>query len=298
MSSCGAWRGPRVLRAVTPMRHDAGMAATVVAFHAHPDDEVLYTGGTLALAARAGHRVVLVTATSGEAGLTSGRVRAGGDLGAVRSGELHASAAALGVHRVVQLGFADSGLDGTAAGASGFCHQDPGEVAAQLEEVLAQERPDVLCVYDAAGGYGHPDHRQVHVAGVLAGARAKVPWVMQATVERERLRRALGVVGRLPGLPYGFHPDAVAGAYSARQDITHVVDVRAALGAKRAAMVAHVSQAAADGSARTLDILRRLPGPLFAAVMGTEWFVAHEAGTAPVGAVAPGPFTPARRARR
>jgi LmbE family N-acetylglucosaminyl deacetylase len=76
--------------------------ATVVAFHAHPDDEVLLTGGTPAGAVAAGHRVVIVVATDGHMAAVS-------DAGSVRLGELRASAAVLGVHRVEHLGYADSG---------------------------------------------------------------------------------------------------------------------------------------------------------------------------------------------
>ena len=94
------------------------MSRTVLAFHAHPDDEALLTGGTLAKAAAAGHRVILVTATDGGLGLTSSaypRER----LGEIRLAELRASAAALGAARVEWLGYADSGLSarGTDSGA-------------------------------------------------------------------------------------------------------------------------------------------------------------------------------------
>ena len=84
------------------------MGHTLVAFHAHPDDEALTTGGTLARAAAAGHRVVLVTATDGAVGLAS--TRYAGTLADVRQAELHESARVLGVARVELLGYADSGL--------------------------------------------------------------------------------------------------------------------------------------------------------------------------------------------
>jgi LmbE family N-acetylglucosaminyl deacetylase len=249
------------------------MPFTLVSFHAHPDDEVLYTGGTLAGVARDGHRVVIVTATSGEAGLTSAMVAARGDLGRTRSSELHQAGTVLGAEAVVAFGYADSGLDGMAAGAQGFAHQDPQALAERLEEVLRAERADVLTIYDAAGGYGHPDHKQVHRVGSLAARRAGTPVVLEATVDRNRLRRALQVVGRIPGLPYGFHPDAVARQYAGPEEITHLIDVRSVVDVKREAMVAHASQATADGGARTIDLLTRLPKPLFRRVMGTEWFI-------------------------
>src|SRR5947208_12803701 len=85
---------------------------TLVAFHAHPDDEALFTGGTLARCSAEGHRVVVVTATAGELGLTGAGAA---DLGATRSAELDAAAAALGVARVVHLGYGDSGMDAAVA---------------------------------------------------------------------------------------------------------------------------------------------------------------------------------------
>src|SRR3954452_10018555 len=101
---------------------------TIVAFHAHPDDEALLTGGTLARAAAAGHRVVLVTATGGEAGLADAASTAGGPP-AVRPAELARAAAALGVARSVLLGYADSGLDGASGGPASFVRADLVEAA-------------------------------------------------------------------------------------------------------------------------------------------------------------------------
>lgn len=85
------------------------MPYTLVAFHAHPDDEALLTSGTMARAAAEGHRVVLVVATDGELGLASTDFTAGGGLAAHRRAELEASAAVLGVARTEWLGYADSG---------------------------------------------------------------------------------------------------------------------------------------------------------------------------------------------
>jgi LmbE family N-acetylglucosaminyl deacetylase len=83
---------------------------TVIFFHAHPDDEALLTSGTMAKLAAQGHRVVLVVATAGEAGLSSEEFRTDGQLGDRRVDELQRSADALGVSRLEVLGYADSGL--------------------------------------------------------------------------------------------------------------------------------------------------------------------------------------------
>ena len=86
------------------------MSHTLLAFHAHPDDEALLTSGTMARAAAQGHRVILVVATNGNEGLASSRFVADGRLGERRLRELQESARALGVSRVEYLGYADSGL--------------------------------------------------------------------------------------------------------------------------------------------------------------------------------------------
>jgi LmbE family N-acetylglucosaminyl deacetylase len=249
---------------------------TLVSFHAHPDDEALLTGGTLATAAARGHRVVLVVATLGDAGLASEEVLAAGPLRERRRGELEAAAAALGCARVEWLGYDDSGMRGEHAGAgtSAFSTADVDEAAGRLAALLDEESADVLTVYDPAGGYGHPDHVAVHVVGVRAAELARrAPRVLEATVDRASLLRAARFVSKVPGVPAGFSPDGLAAAYTPREVITHVVDVRAGAGAKRAAMEAHVSQAGGGDDARTLALFLRLPRPLFTRVFGREWFV-------------------------
>ncbi|WP_433086439.1 PIG-L family deacetylase [Dactylosporangium sp. CA-052675] len=238
---------------------------TIVSFHAHPDDEALLTGGTLARAAAEGHRVVLVTATLGEAGLAASSA----DLGSRRHAELMVAATALGCARVETLGYADSGL----AGGAGFASVPVDEAAARLAAILTSERADLLTGYDANGGYGHPDHVQVHRVARAAAALTGTP-LLEATVDRSSLRALLAVLrvaGRfLPSLPFG-DPSRV---FTAREDITHVVDVRRYEHAKRAAMKAHVSQSEGGSGIRTLALLSRLPGPVFRAVCGREWFTA------------------------
>ena len=246
------------------------MPHTLVVFHAHPDDEALLTAGTMARAAAAGHRVVAVFATDGGAGLASTGY---GPLGAVRRAEARDAAAALGTHRVEFLGYGDSGMAGQPSGLDvPFAAADPGEAAARLAAILREEHADVLTSYDPAGGYGHPDHVQVHRTGALAAALAGTPVLLEATVDRTALRRALRLVSWLPGLPPGFDPGRVETAYTARAELTHRVDVRAFTGPKRAAMAAHASQATADRGTRTLQVLLRLPGPVFDLVTGQEWF--------------------------
>jgi len=253
---------------------------TLVAFHAHPDDEALLTGGTLARAAAEGHRVVLVVATAGEAGLA--RDAPGPQLGLRRRQELADAAAALGCARVEVLGYADSGMHGEAGGERAFSTADVDAAAAQLAELLREERADVLTVYDPAGGYGHPDHVQVAKVGVRAAELAGTPVVLEATVDRQALQRVLRVLSRLPGIPADFDPRRFDRAFSDRAAITHAVDVRAHARAKRTALAAHASQATADEGTRTLAVLLRLPRPLFRRALGTEWFVERGRRTGPL----------------
>ena len=245
------------------------MPRTLLAFHAHPDDEALLTAGTLARAVAEGHRVVLVLATDGAAGLASAEMSEGG-LAARRSDELERSAEALGVHRLVRLGYADSGYDG---GSPGFAGTDVEAAAGRLADLLREESADVLTTYDSAGGYGHADHVQVHRVGARAADLAGTPVVLEATVDRTALQRALRLVHRLPGIPSDFDPSRFAAAYTPRGALTHRVDVRRYVDAKRASMAAHASQASGDTGPRTLAVLLRLPPPVFRAVLGHEWYV-------------------------
>jgi LmbE family N-acetylglucosaminyl deacetylase len=250
---------------------------TVVSFHAHPDDEALLTGGTLARIAAEGHRVVLVTASAGEAGLTSHRVAAEGDLAERRVAELRCSAAALGCERVHLLGYDDSGLDGRAGRDElAFARIDVETAAVRLAAVLQEEGADVLTIYDQAGGYGHPDHVQVHRVGVRAAELAGTAVVLEATVDRQvlqRLLRVLRLLGALRRAPAEWQPDRLNAAYTDRTRLTHRVDVRRYTPAKRAAMAAHSSQRTADKGARALDLYLRLPPFAYRAVFGYEWFI-------------------------
>jgi LmbE family N-acetylglucosaminyl deacetylase len=256
--------------------------STVVFFHAHPDDEAMLTGGTMARLAAEGHRIVLVTATAGEAGLASGRFTNDGTLGARRRHELQTAAQALGCARVELLGYADSGMAEAPSGApDSFAAADVDEAARRLADVLDAEHADALTGYDAAGGYGHPDHRQVHRVARRAAEIAATPVLLEATLDRRAVRRAARAVTATP-LRRRFptlDPAAFETCFSDPHDITHRVDVTRYLAAKRAALAAHVSQTSADDEARTLSGLLRLPAPLFRIAFGREWYV--EAGRTP-----------------
>lgn len=264
------------------------MSRTLVAFHAHPDDEALLTAGTMARAAAEGHRVVLVLATDGGLGLASATFGAEGGLGSERLAEAQRSAEALGVARVEWLGYADSGsgpeLLDNPPGQVRFCRAPLEEAAERLAAVLKTERADVLLSYDRNGGYGHRDHVRVHGVATRAAEIAGTPRVLEATVPRDLLVRAIRLVGRFYRFPAEFDPTSFERAYCARSEITHRIDVRRYAGPKRAAMRAHASQATGGGAAepggesglqtgeRTLQAFLRIPRPLFSLVFGREWF--------------------------
>ena len=253
------------------------MPHTVVFLHAHPDDEALLTSGTMAKLAAQGHRVVLVVATAGEAGLAAGELRSDGRLGDRRRAELDVSARAVGVHRLVLLGYADSGLasEPTPAPPEGrprFVDADQQEVIGRVAAILEQERASIVTSYDANGGYGHPDHLAVHTVGAAAAELAGTPVVLEATVPRDRLLWAAGAVNRL--LPRSRRVDLEpwAHAYSAAAEVTHCIDVRGQARQRRASMRAHASQATADSGPRTLGVFTRIPPPLFGLIFGREWY--------------------------
>jgi LmbE family N-acetylglucosaminyl deacetylase len=232
------------------------------------------TGGTMARLAAEGHRVVLVVATSGERGLVAASALNGRELGDVRTAETLASAQALGCARVAFLGYGDSGLDGVVGDTDGtapFVAVEVEEAAVALAALLREEDAVLLTTYDPAGGYGHPDHVQVHRVGARAAELAGTPVVLQATVDRALLIRALRLVRRV--YPGPLDLTAFQAAYTPRDAITHRIDVRRYCAAKRRGMSAHRTQSTGGESERTLAALLRLPRWLFRRVLGTEWYV-------------------------
>lgn len=175
----------------SPSARPASISAPVgglVAVHAHPDDESITMGATLARCAASGVPVTLVTATLGEQGetmygaldgLTADRAD---QLGGFRLAELRRACRALGVADQRLLGgvgcFRDSGMAGTASAAHprAFARAQVGgslhvEAVTALAAVLRETRPRVVVTYDATGGYGHPDHIAAHQVAVAAFGR-------------------------------------------------------------------------------------------------------------------------------
>jgi LmbE family N-acetylglucosaminyl deacetylase len=244
----------------------------IVFVHAHPDDEAIFTGGTMRLLADAGHEVVLVVATRGEGG-----AHPGGEvpLPEVREAETRRAAALLGVGRVEFLGYTDSGLTGMAAH-DAFAAASVHEAAARLAPLL--EAAACVVTYDDAGVYGHPDHVATHLVAHEAAERASVPVRYEVTVDHEylhfvethlvsdaaaALRDAVGDVDPLLHRP-GDGPLGRPGLPTVLIDA--IVDVRAVIGVKRAAMAAHASQLP------EVSPSLQLADEVFAATYGYEWF--------------------------
>lgn len=272
--------------------------ATLVCFHAHPDDEAIGTGGIMRLAADAGHRVVLVIATRGERGeIMPGVLDEGEQLALRRTAEVHAASEELGIARIEFLGYVDSGMIGEPTNDEPwtFWQADVESAARRLALILEEEGADALTIYDDNGGYGHPDHIQVHRVGRRAAEIAGVERVLEGTINRTALVRMSQARAEDPGafpLPEGvelpsFEDDPGFG--KPEEVLTHVADVSSVALAKRRALLHHRSQVADD------HFFLALPEEAFAAAFGTEWFIAHgpvaDEGSPLAGIVAP--FTPA-----
>ncbi|MGN6796293.1 MAG: PIG-L deacetylase family protein [Streptosporangiaceae bacterium] len=257
--------------------------ATIVCLNAHPDDEALLTGGTIAMLAAEGHRMVLVVATDGIMGTADSVSQH-----TSRLDELRASASVLGAARVVHLGYADSGygplFHPDPPDRQRFARADPNEAAAKLAAILREEDAELLLSYDRAGGYGHRDHVQVHKVGSLA-ARLTGVRVLEATRPREQ---AVAVGRALRPLRFAVRFDLAAAHRfgTPRSQLTHRVNVRRYAAQKREALAAHASQAWPSSSGRAgrlLWLLARLPVPIFGLLLGTEWFA--EPGSAAGGEI-------------
>lgn len=224
----------------------------------------------MARAVADGLRVVLIVATDGAAGLTDAALTP--HLALHRQAELAESADILGVHRVESLGYPDSGLHGEVPGS--FAHEDRFSIARRLGAILDEEDAQIVVGYDPSGGYGHPDHLQVHRAVRAAAVLAhRPPALFEATLPREPIARAVRLAGASHLLPADFDAASFDTAWTPGREITHRVNVRPFLQQKFAALRAHASQATADGTTRTLAVLTRMPGPLRTLLLGTEYYV-------------------------
>jgi LmbE family N-acetylglucosaminyl deacetylase len=248
--------------------------ATLVTFHAHPDDESIATGGAMAMAADAGHRVVLVVATRGEQGEPQEGVLGEGEpLWERRVVETHASAAILGADRVEFLGYEDSGMMGepTNDNPNCFWQADLEAASEKLAALLREVDADVLTIYDDHGGYGHPDHIQVHRVGRRAAELAGVERVFQSTMNRDHIRRLMEERNAEvdEAMSDDERPDVSEDATfgSPEAIITHAIDVTGVVDRKRESMIAHRSQIGPE------TFFLKMPIDAFTVAFGTEWYI-------------------------
>jgi len=224
----------------------------------------------MARLAAGGHRVVLVTATRGELGeVPEGMLSPGESLADRRAVELAAACDVLGVARHEYLGYRDSGMEGepTNDDPSSFWQADVDEAAKRLASILDEERADVLTAYDEHGGYGHPDHVQVHRVGLRAAELAGTDRVFMATVNRDYI---LSLAESAPEMGVAMTEEQRAmlqtlGVRATR--ITTALDVTQFLDRKRRAMEVHATQIS------DTSFFLQMPDDVFGLVWGTEWYI-------------------------
>jgi N-acetyl-1-D-myo-inositol-2-amino-2-deoxy-alpha-D-glucopyranoside deacetylase len=261
-------------------------ARRMLLVHAHPDDETLGNGATMAKYAAEGAGVTLITCTRGEEGLVLVpelqhlAAHREDRLGAHRETELAAAMAALGVrdHRFLDtvrlpeddgqpVHYRDSGMAWDAehravaapeTGPSAFARVKVDEAAARLAAVLRDVRPHVVVTYEPGGGYGHPDHVQAHrvamraielaASGGPGGPAWAVPKVYWNVLPEGLVRSALRELAGTEGAPQGWSADGPLPPMVVPDDqVTTTIDARDFVGRKRAALEAHATQVALDG---------------------------------------------------
>lgn len=244
--------------------------------HAHPDDETLTTGGTIAHYAAAGAAVRVLTCTLGEEGEVIGEryaqlaVDQADQLGGYRIGELTRAMSALGVDRPRFLGGAghwrDSGMAGTPARRHRrFVDADPVEAVAALTAVLDDFRPHVVVTYDPDGGYGHPDHIQTHrvTTAAVAQAQWRVPKFYWTVTSAGAIATGLAEVDDAPAqwtrvtaedVPFGYPDDRIDAE----------IACAGSLAAKVAALRAHATQVSVSPDARFFALSNDIAMPIVA----------------------------------
>jgi LmbE family N-acetylglucosaminyl deacetylase len=238
------------------MRQAGTMAEilTLMAVHAHPDDEASSTGGVLALYSDQDVRTVVVTCTNGEFGDAVGQVKPGEDghdereVAQLRLAELRQSCKILGVSQLELLGYHDSGMPDWdyKDRPDAFCNVPLGVVAGRIAGLIATYRPQVVISYDDKGMYQHPDHVHTARAAAAAVAESGTPAKFYETAMRgsqwRRVWEALRELGAEVPDQRQFTEEQRRQMEAAEQRITTSVDIRPVLDRKREALFAHASQ--------------------------------------------------------
>jgi LmbE family N-acetylglucosaminyl deacetylase len=251
---------------------------TLMAVHAHPDDEASSTGGVLALYSDAGVRTVVVTCTNGEFGDAPGGVKPGQDghdeqaVAELRLAELRQSCKILGVTDLETLGYHDSGMpdwdykDRPEA----FCNIPLDDVAARIGGLIEKYRPQIVVTYDDKGLYQHPDHVHASLAAQAAVAATGIPDKLYLSAIRAsdfvKLWEALREQGVEMPNEEEFTPEQRQKAAEDELRVTTSVDVGPALARKRDALFAHASQIAESW-------FSKLPPDIAEAAFGHEHFI-------------------------
>jgi N-acetyl-1-D-myo-inositol-2-amino-2-deoxy-alpha-D-glucopyranoside deacetylase len=253
--------------------------------HAHPDDETIYNGVTIARYVSRGAEVTVLTCTLGEEGeIIDPRWRqlgvdAADQLGGYRIAELTTALNHLGLAGPRFLGGAgrwrDSGMPGTPARRrTKFVEASVDEAAAALADVIAELRPHVVVTYDPGGGYGHPDHIHTHrvtdAALAAAAARWRVPkfyWTVMTVSTFRAGVEALGSEDLVEGWTWPTD-DEVPFAF-ADDRITAVIDAPEHLAAKTSALGAHATQMSLGPTRRAFALSNNVALP----VLAREYYV-------------------------
>lgn len=247
--------------------------ATLVCFHAHPDDEAIATGGLMLKASRAGHRVVLVCATRGEVGEPQeGVLNEGETLAERRVVELATACELLGAEPPRFLNYEDSGMIGEPTNDNPACfwQADFDEATDRFAAILSEVDADVVTIYDPNGGYGHPDHIQVHRVGLAACEKLGINHVYESTINRTRaleqiaMAREAGMFTSEDGEDNGPTIEDNPDFGVEEQHLRYQLDVSALAAEKKAAIAAHRSQVGPD------SFFLAMPDEAFAQFFGQE----------------------------
>jgi LmbE family N-acetylglucosaminyl deacetylase len=250
---------------------------TMMAVHAHPDDEASSTGGVLATYSDQGIRTVVVTCTNGEFGDAQGGIKPGQDghdeqtVARQRLAELRESCAILGVSNLETLGYHDSGMPewDYKDRPDAFCNIPLADVAARISHLIARYRPQVLITYDDLGPYQHPDHVHASRAGQIAAKDSGVDKLYLSAMRRSDWKKIMDALRELGAEVPDFGeptPQELEQAAASEARITSTVDIRPVLGRKREALFAHGSQIQESW-------FSKIPPEVAEAVFGYEHFI-------------------------
>jgi LmbE family N-acetylglucosaminyl deacetylase len=253
-----------------------GQPLTLMAVHAHPDDESS-GGGILATYSDQGIRTIIVTCTNGEYGDAPGGIKPGQDghdrqaVAQLRLAELRQAVKVLGVSHLETLGYHDSGMAEWEykADPDAFCNVPLEEVAGRIAGLIEAYRPQVLVSYDDAGAYQHPDHvhasRAAQRAATATGIPAKVYLSTMRGSSWRKIWEALRDLGeKVPDSAED--PARARRAMESEQRITTTIDIRPVLSRKREALLTH-------GSQINDSWFSKLPPEIAEQAFGYEYFI-------------------------